>query len=1031
MRYNNYHKHDHYGNPWISDVVVKPENYIKRAQELGHTTVFTTNHGVTGSIFDWLTQTKDTDLKLVYGMEAYFVRSYDADEDGKRDRSNKHLIIIAMNNDGVMQLNDIMSTAHGEGFYYRARVDADRLFSLNPRDFVITSACVAGIWDDPELLLACKRHFGDNFFLELQPHNIDLQKTVNQQMLEFSRSAGIPIIHANDSHYIYPGDKNYREIYLRGHDMFYKDDNAVESDMILDYPDDDTILERYERQGILTRSEAELALHNTLVFDNCEKITLINDDIKLPQISKTPNEDLKKIINDRWLEERKSIPKDEWPKYLEAIREEVKVVEDTHMANYFLIDYNVAKSAQEEFGGRLTNTGRGSAPSFYITKMLGLTDIDRVDAPITLFPSRFMSVERILGSRSLPDIDLNTADRVPFIKATKKLLGEENCEWMLSWKPLQAASAFRLYCKGSGMEISEYDSVAKDLDSYRDDPKWKDIIKGSERFIGVIDSVSESPCSMLLYDKSVRKEIGLVRTSKGVLCCMLDGYNCDKYKYLKNDYLTVTIWAIIKDVCELANIPIPTIRELDNLLDDKTYKIYEDGITCTINQADSEFGTGIAMRYKPHSVSDMSAFVAILRPGCASLLQDFADRKPYTTGVPELDDLLTEGSHRMIYQELIMKYLIWLGIPETGSYDIIKKIAKKKFKEPELKELKDKLLAGWVNRVGKEDGFKETWDVVEDAARYSFNASHSLSYAYDSLYGAYLKSHYPLEYYTVALNYYSGDETRTMKLTQELSYFGIKLKPIKFRLSQAGYSLSREDNSIYKGIGSIKHMSAQAAQDLYELRDKKYNSFIELLADIKNCSVDSRQLKILINLNFFEEFGEPNYLLNASEIFYNFPDKQISKERLEVFHVNDDDVRPLCLKETAKMFSQYNKIDLVTEIVKHAPYHKRTLKEDLDAQNEYLGYFTVSGEQYRGIGYVKEVDTKYSPKLKVYGLKRGEMFDCKIDKKTFNKNKLNKGDLIRITGQITKPKSRLIDGKWEPIPDTSDLWITKYQVVNM
>jgi len=1031
MRYNNYHKHDHYGNPWISDVVVKPEDYIKRAQELGHTTVFTTNHGVTGSIFDWLTQTKDTDLKLVYGMEAYFVRSYDADEDGKRDRSNKHLIIIAMNNDGVMQLNDIMSTAHGEGFYYRARVDADRLFSLNPRDFVITSACVAGIWDDPELLLACKRHFGDNFFLELQPHNIDLQKTVNQQMLEFSRSAGIPIIHANDSHYIYPGDKNYREIYLRGHDMFYKDDNAVESDMILDYPDDETILERYERQGILTRSEAELALHNTLVFDNCEKITLINDDIKLPQISKTPNEDLKKIINDRWLEERKSIPKDEWPKYLEAIREEVKVVEDTHMANYFLIDYNVAKSAQEEFGGRLTNTGRGSAPSFYITKMLGLTDIDRVDAPITLFPSRFMSVERILGSRSLPDIDLNTADRVPFIKATKKLLGEENCEWMLSWKPLQSASAFRLYCKGSGMNISEYDDVAKDIDAYREDPKWKDIIKESERFVGVIDSVSESPCSMLLYDKSVRKEIGLVRTSKGVLCCMLDGYNCDKYKYLKNDYLTVTIWAIIKDVCELANIPIPTIRELDNLLDDKTYKIYEDGITCTINQADSEFGTGIAMRYKPHSVSDMSAFVAILRPGCASLLQDFADRKPYTTGVPELDDLLTEGSHRMIYQELIMKYLIWLGIPETGSYDIIKKIAKKKFKEPELKELKDKLLAGWVNRVGKEEGFKETWDVVEDAARYSFNASHSLSYAYDSLYGAYLKSHYPLEYYTVALNYYSGDETRTMKLTQELSYFGIKLKPIKFRLSQAGYSLSREDNSIYKGIGSIKHMSAQAAQDLYELKDKKYNSFIELLADIKNCSVDSRQLKILINLNFFEEFGEPNYLLNASEIFYNFPDKQISKERLEVFHVNDDDVRPLCLKETAKMFSQYNKIDLVTEIVKHAPYHKRTLKEDLDAQNEYLGYFTVSGEQYRGIGYVKEVDTKYSPKLKVYGLKRGEMFDCKIDKKTFNKNKLNKGDLIRITGQITKPKSRLIDGKWEPIPDTSDLWITKYQVVNI
>ncbi len=106
---------------------------------------------------------------------------------------------------------------------------------------------------------------------------------------------------------------------------------------------------------------------------------------------------------------------------------------------------------------------------------------------------------------------------------------------MLSWKPLQAASAFRLYCKGIGMNISEYDSVAKDLDSYREDPKWRETIRDSEKMIGIIDSVSESPCSMLLYDKSVRREIGLVRTSKGVLCCMLDGYNCDKYKYLKND----------------------------------------------------------------------------------------------------------------------------------------------------------------------------------------------------------------------------------------------------------------------------------------------------------------------------------------------------------------------------------------------------------------------------------------------------------------------------------------------------------------
>jgi len=105
---------------------------------------------------------------------------------------------------------------------------------------------------------------------------------------------------------------------------------------------------------------------------------------------------------------------------------------------------------------------------------------------------------------------------------------------MIAWKPLQASSAFRVYCKGIGKHISEYDDVAKDLDNYRDNPKWKKIIEESKRFIGVVESVSESPCSMLLYDKPVRRELGLVHTTDKA-CCLLDGYNCDKYKYLKND----------------------------------------------------------------------------------------------------------------------------------------------------------------------------------------------------------------------------------------------------------------------------------------------------------------------------------------------------------------------------------------------------------------------------------------------------------------------------------------------------------------
>ena len=1020
IRYNNYHKHDHYGNPWTMDCVVKPEEYCQRAIELGHDSVFTVNHGVTGNVFEWMELSKKYNLKMRYGMETYFVN-----DRFEKDRSNKHLVIVAKNNDGVMQLNDIMTEAHTTGFYYKPRIDRELLFSLNPNDFIITTACVAGIWNDPELILALHRKFGKNFFLEVQFNQFAKQIEVNQELLRLSKEAHIPIIHANDSHYIYPQDSEYRDVLLKAKEIYYEDEGSS----IMDYPDSDTIFHRYEKQGVLTRQQVAEALENTLIFDECEPITLINDDIKLPPISENPTEDLRNIIYTKWQDEKNNVPKERWQEYEDAISYELDIVEKTHMENYFLIDYVVAKEGQQKYDGRLTNTGRGSAPSFYITKLLGLTDIDRVASPITLYPTRFMSIERILGARSLPDIDLNTTDREPFIKATEDLLGKENCAWMLAWKPFQDASAFRTYCKGIGKDINEYDEIAKNLETYENDNKWKKIIQDSKRFVGVIESISESPCSMLLYNKPVRKELGLVRTSKDKFCCLLDGYNCDKYKYLKNDYLTVTVWAIIRDVCKLAGIPIPTIREIDNLFDDETFDIYKKGLTSTINQADSDFATGLVTTYCPKTVSEMSAFVAIIRPGCASLLQDFIDRKPYTTGVKELDDLLIEGNHRMIYQELIMKYLIWLGVPETGSYDIIKKIAKKKFKEAELAQLKAELLDGWKKRVGTEEGFIETWTVVEQAAKYSFNASHSLSYAYDSLYGAYLKSHYPLEYYTVALNYYGDDAVRTLKLTNELQHFGIRLKPIKFRYSKGDYSPSKDENSIYKGIQSIKYMNANIANEIYELRNNKYNSFVELLGDIyEHTSTDARQLKILIELNFFDEFGDVNLLLAQKDFYDKFCDRsQFKKDELESLGISLDSIRPFAAKETPKMFTGVDFKSFVSIAATKIQAPPRKLSAQIKAQTEHLGYITIADEKYSRMAAVLAVDTKYAPKLKLYSLKNGTTLDCKVDKRTFSKEKLEVGDIVRIRGTKEKPKVRKNEnGEFEPIPGTKELWITDY-----
>ena len=1039
---NNYHSHKMYSNVKSLDVVAKPIEYIVRAIELDgkEAIYFTTEHGYQGNVYEAhtlcnevcvkLTQEnkeytkyncdkckyKDIcdksykGIKMVVGAEVYYVK-----DRKEKDSSNYHLIIIAKNKEGYKDLNRILSYSNIDGIYYKNRIDDELLFSINPNNVIITSACVAGRLRDDEGLddwvIKMKNYFGNNFYLEVQNHNEDIQKNLNKKVIYLSEKYNINIIHGNDSHYIKHQDYIYRELFLKAKGIVYKE----ETNFILDYPNVDTIIERYNKQNILNKEQIEKAINNTLIFDECENI-ILDKEIKMPSISNNPNKELKDIINERWIALRDTIPQDRWDEYLEAIRYEFNIIEKTHMEDYFILDYRICQRAINKYNGLLTKTGRGSAVSFLINKLLGLTEIDRLSAPVPLYPTRFMSIERILGTRSLPDVDLNTEDRSVFIQATKDLLGEENCAWILSYKPLQDASAFRLWCKANDMHISKYDEIAKNLEQYEEDEYWGKIIKDSKVFKGVVESISESPCSMLLYDKNVAEEIGLIKTKEG-LCCNLDGYNCDVYKYLKNDYLAVTVWTLIRKTCELANIKIPTIKELESMLDEKTFKIYEDKITCTINQSDSDFATNLVSRYKVSSVAEMSAFVASIRPGFASLLDNFIDRKPYSTGVEALDNILEDSYHYLLYQESIMKYLIWLGIPEPETYGIIKKISKKKFKEKELRDLEEKLKEGWINKVGSIDGFEETWQVVNDASRYSFNASHSLSYAYDSLYGAFLKSHYPLEYYTVALSIYSDDSDRTNRLIKELNYFDIKLLPPKFRYSRAEYFMNKETNSIYKGMASIKYMNAQVSEELYELKDNQYNNFMDLLIDIYDkTSINSRQLNILIAIDFFEEFGKSQMLLDIVKLYENIMSKKIKSKKGEVSFNKIDLPYPQEIiekyateKSKEDKYKQYkveNALGLCYELMNDIPNMEMSsidkIRINLDAMGECNYYF----EDYNPTTcIVVDVITKFKTKKAwLFSIASGHIAEVNIGEGYYNLQSFKALDVIDVFEITQKPK---------------------------
>ena len=1018
MRYNNYHKHTMYSNLRTLDCISKPIDYINRAKELGHTTYFTTEHGYQGNIFEAHTLCNKEGLKCIYGVEAYYVD----DVNDKSSRAMYHIILIAMTEQSRKEINKIMSEANTKGYYYKPRVDLNMLLSLTPTDTVVTTACIAGRmfkdgWED-NFLIPVKAHFKNNFFLEVQAHVDDKQKEYNRKILDVRRKYNISIIHANDSHYIHPSDSKNRDLFLKAKGIVYEEEGGF----ILDYPDSDEIFRRYEKQGILTKEEVEEALNNTLIFDNSDGIH-IDTEFKIPKVTKgDSNKILQKLINEGWAKERNNVPREKWREYIKQIKYEYKIIEDCGMADYFILDHYIVKKAVEEYNAVLTRSGRGSAVSFYVNKLLGLTEVDRISAPITLYPTRFMSAERILSSRSLPDIDLNFSSVEPVIQASKDILGEDGIYYMIAYKPLQESSAFRLWCKANDMHISEYDDVAKNLSEYENHNDWKQLIEDSKIFRGVVESVAPSPCSFLLSNDKISEIVGLVKVGD-VTCCCLDGYNCDVYKYLKNDYLTVMVYQIIDEVYKLIGRPIDDINTLINNCDDKVWNLYANGITTTINQADSDFDKQILKRYCPKNLAELSAYVAAIRPGFASLLNNFVERKPYTTGVKDLDDILEDSFHYLIYQESIMKYLVWLGIEEKGTYDIIKKIAKKKFKDDELKALKDKLLSGWIKNVGKEDGFNETWQVVEDAAHYSFNASHSLSVAIDSLYGAYLKANYPLEYFTVTLSLYSGDMERTANLISEMNYFGIELKPIKFRHSNASYNIDKETNSIYKGITAIKYCNEKVGNELYDFRNQHFESFLDLL---KVFPGDSRQRELLVKLGYFEEFGKTLKLLKLCDLHDMYSSKKIIKK--DKCYLPLDLVQKYATSETAKQyrFEPESMAKLLREFEGMIPDSEIPIRTRLEAEIKYMGYLNYVNPKFKNIGFVVDLNTKWTPRATVYMLDSGNTITVKIPKQSYQKQPFDKGNIIKFF-TTEKPRKRLVDGEWITTGEM-DLWVTNYLI---
>ncbi len=406
--YINYHNHSSYSNIVVPDVVITNKDRTMRAVELNQIALGYVEHAWAGRQVDAIELGLQNNIKPIIGSEVYFVKNR-----FEKDKTNAHLILLAKNENGRKALNRALSEANISGFYYRARLDFELVESLPKNDIWCTSSCIGGIWkyeDYDDIIMRFYNHFKENFFLEVQSHNVDRQKEVNKHILDLSNKHNIKITFGADSHMVDLKQAIERDNYLLSRGISYPEEEGWQ----LDYPSYETVISRFKKQGILNSVQAEEALENTNIFgdvDVYDSKIFDKEIIKLPTLYPTKSQEEKnKILEDlvwsQWNIEKNNVNENKWSNYEKEIKKELDIVFKTSMADYFLLDYEIIKKGKE-LGGSITMTGRGSASGYYLCKLLGLTTIDRISASVKLFPERFISTERLLESKGIPDIDFN------------------------------------------------------------------------------------------------------------------------------------------------------------------------------------------------------------------------------------------------------------------------------------------------------------------------------------------------------------------------------------------------------------------------------------------------------------------------------------------------------------------------------------------------------------------------------------------------------------------------------------------------
>lgn len=1039
------------------------EDYALRALEVGSSILSSCEHGYQGNYYECYKLAKKYNLKLLIAAEAYWVWDRTTP-----DGTNCHIWIGAKNENGRQWLNEILSQANETGFYKQARIDPDLIDLLPVGDVWITSACIGGwkyLEQEEERLVSFYKHlyekFGNDFFFEVQYHNTAPQKELNEYILSLRKEIPAPLILGCDSHYISNSQEKDRMDFLLSKEMNYGEEDG----WYMDYPTCDEAVQRFITQGVLSSSEIEEAIQNTNIFLEVEEYTseIFKDNLKLisiyPEWSQEQKDtEYERLIMEGWKQYSSKVPKEEHAIYLSEINKEMDEVKKCHMADYFIDNYYIIKKGIEN-GGCLTKTGRGSAVSNITNMLLGFTDVDRIAAKVKMYPERFLTSVRILESGSCPDIDFNVAEQEPFALAQKQILGEDHSYPMIAWGTQKESASWKMFAKSQGVDFQTANEVSSQLKKYDNalkhaqeddkdnisvydyiDKRFHEIYKKSEEYQGIITSWSIAPCSYLLYEKSIRREIGLVRIKEN-LCCLMDGHWAEECHFLKNDLLTVKVVGLIYKAFRRIGMEPPSVGELLEMCppEDPAWDIYKRGCTIGINQVEQVGTSARVGKYSPDNISELCAFVAAIRPGFKSMYKTFESRTDFSYGVESFDNLMrTEELPQSfcLYQEQQMAALNYAGFPMAECYTAIKNIAKKRAEK--ILALKDKFISGFSHRLMENEGIEKddavlksdmVWQILEDSARYSFNASHSYCVSLDSLYCAWLKAHHPIEFYETYMKIQeaAGDKDKLSAAKQEAEdYFKIKFPPFKYGQDNRDIVGTPESNSISSALSTIKGFGSSVADNIYEVSSKFQSKYLsDVLIELDSVGVKESKTKLLAKIGYFSDFGNDAEVLRIMDVLSLFKygeAKKIAKSKIDGTWIEDivseNSVGVTKSGEAAKSYTIKDMMKIIhsaEERILNAHLPDIPFKTKIQNQIDILGYVDLTTGKPEDIRVIFVLDiypliTKgkhwgYAVYAKSLGSGKTARLTCKVE--TFKNNEFEKNDVLSIQkkGDVSKNNS--------------------------